>query len=170
MREMGIAGIHPGPNLSKRNKQHRIYPYLLKGVNITHPNHVWGIDITYIRLHRSWMYLVAIIDWYSRFVVSWQLDQTLEMDFVLEALDQALHRFQPDIMNSDQGSHFTSSLYLDRLKDRDIKISMDGKGRALDNAITERLWRSVKYEGSLSQRLCFSERGADKHSRLYESI
>jgi putative transposase len=146
MREMGIAGISPGPNLSKRNQQHRLYPYLLRGVNILNPNHVWGIDLTYIRLQKSWMYLVAIIDWYSRFVISWQLDQTLEMGFVLDALDQALKRAHPVIMNSDQGSHFTSPQYIDRLKNHDIQISMDGKGRALDNVITERLWRSIKYE------------------------
>ncbi|WP_201450096.1 IS3 family transposase [Pontibacillus sp. HMF3514] len=146
MREMGIAGISPGPNLSKRNQQHRIYPYLLRGLAITHPNHVWGIDITYIRLEKNWMYLVAIIDWYSRYVISWELDQTLEMDFVLETVNRALSNHQPIILNSDQGSHFTSPQYTDLLKENDIKISMDGKGRALDNIITERLWRTVKYE------------------------
>lgn len=146
MREMGIAGVAPGPNLSKRNQQHRIYPYLLRGLSITHPNHVWGIDITYIRLEKNWMYLVALIDWYSRYVVSWELDQTLEMDFVLEAVNRALSIQQPIILNSDQGSHFTSPQYTDVLKQKDIHISMDGKGRALDNIITERLWRTVKYE------------------------
>lgn len=146
MREMGIAGIAPGPNLSKRNKQHHIYPYLLRGLNIQYPNHVWGIDITYIRLSRSWMYLVAIIDWYSRYVISWELDQTLEMDFVLEAVQRALSRHNPTIMNSDQGSHFTSPKYIKLLKDNGVTISMDGKNRALDNIITERLWRNVKYE------------------------
>lgn len=146
MREMGIAGIAPGPNLSKRNHEHRIYPYLLRGLAITHPNHVWGIDITYIRLQRGWMYLVAIIDWFSRYVISWELDQSLEIDFVLEAVNKALKHYQPNIMNSDQGSHFTSSQYTDLLKEREVNISMDGKGRALDNIITERLWRTVKYE------------------------
>lgn len=104
MREMGIAGISPGPNLSKRNLEHRIYPYLLRNMAITHPNHVWGIDITYIRLQRGWMYLVALIDWYSRFVVSWELDQTLEIDFVLEAVKRALLVGQPKILNSDRAA------------------------------------------------------------------
>lgn len=146
MREMGIAGISPGPNLSKRNLEHRIYPYLLRNLDITHPNHVWGIDITYIRLQRGWMYLVAIIDWYSRYVVSWELDQTLEIDFVLEAVKRALSHAQPEIINSDQGSHFTSSKYTELVLDKKVQISMDGKGRALDNIITERLWRTIKYE------------------------
>lgn len=146
MREMGIAGIAPGPNLSKRNHQHRIYPYLLRHLVIDRPNHVWGIDITYIRLQRGWLYLVAIIDWYSRYVVSWELDQSLEIDFVLVALHNALRQHRPVIMNSDQGSHFTSPQYTDVLKEKEILISMDGKGRALDNIITERLWRTVKYE------------------------
>lgn len=146
MREMGIEGIHPGPNLSKRNMQHRIYPYLLRGLQIGHPNHVWGIDITYIRLERGWMYLVALIDWYSRYIVSWELDQTLEIDFVLEAVNHGFSQAHPQILNSDQGSHFTSPQYTDLVKSNEIKISMDGKGRALDNIITERFWRSIKYE------------------------
>src|ERR1700719_1163287 len=146
MREMGIAGISPGPNLSKHNLEHRIYPYLLRNLPITHPNHVWGIDITYIRLQRSWMYLVAIIDWYSRYVVSWELDQTLEIDFVLEAVKRAFSQNKPEILNSDQGSQFTSPQYTDIVLEKEVKISMDGKGRALDNIITERLWRTVKYE------------------------
>lgn len=146
MREMGIAGIAPGPNLSKRNQQHHTYPYLLRNLAIQHPNHVWGIDITYVRLQRSWMYLVAVIDWYSRYVVSWELDQTLEIDFVMEAVKRALSQQSPTILNSDQGSHFTSPKYINLLKEHDINISMDGKGRALDNIITERLWRSLKYE------------------------
>lgn len=146
MREMGIAGIAPGPNLSKRNQQHYVYPYLLRGVSIKAPNHVWGIDITYIRLIQGWMYLVAIIDWYSRFVVSWKLDQTLEMAFVLEAVHKALSQAKPVILNSDQGSQFTSPQYIRLLKEGDVQISMDGKGRAIDNIFTERLWRSIKYE------------------------
>jgi len=109
MREMGIAGICPGPNLSKRNTEHRVYPYLLHNVAISHPNHVWGIDITYIRLKHGWMYLVAVIDWFFRYVVSWELDQTLEISFVLEAVRRALTTAIPVIMNSDQGSQFTSS-------------------------------------------------------------
>jgi len=146
MREMSITGICPGPNLSKRNIQHRVYPYLLRNYSITYPNQVWGIDITYIRLKHGWMYLVAIIDWFSRYVVSWQLDQSLEMPFVLEVVDQALGDANPTIINSDQGSHFTSPQYINMVSNAGVKISMDGKGRALDNIITERLWRSVKYE------------------------
>jgi len=146
MREMGIAGISPGPNTSKRRLEHRVYPYLLRHTTSAYPNHVWGIDITYIRLRGGWMYLVAVLDWYSRYVVSWQLDQTLELGFVLVAAEQALARATPTIWNSDQGSHFTSPQYLDLLGQEDIQISMDGKGRALDNIFTERLWRTVKYE------------------------
>jgi putative transposase len=146
MREMGIAGISPGPKLSQPGPGHKIYPYLLRHLAIDHPNHVWGIDITYIRLFSGWMYLVAILDWFSRYVVSWELDQTLEIDFVLQAVERALTVAHPDICNSDQGSHFTSPQYLDRLLAADTRISMDGRGRALDNIFTERLWRSVKYE------------------------
>lgn len=146
MREMGISAIYPGPNLSKRQKAVYIYPYLLRHVTPSYPNHVWGIDITYIRLQKGWMYLVAILDWYSRYVVSWQLSDTLEMPFVLTAVDQALAQATPTIFNSDQGSHFTSPQYIDRLKAAGSRISMDGKGRAIDNILTERFWRSVKYE------------------------
>jgi len=146
MREMGIFGIAPKPNLSTPNPEHVIYPYLLSEVSAAFPNHVWGIDITYIRLTKGWMYLVAILDWFSRYVVSWELDQTLAIDFVLEAVDRALARTKPVIWNSDQGSDFTSPKYLERLLAHDVQISMDGKGRALDNIFTERLWRTVKYE------------------------
>lgn len=146
MQEMGIAGISPGPNLSKRNNEHRVYPYLLRGLSITASNQVWGIDITYIRLVRGWMYLVAVIDWYSRFVLSWEMDQSLELPFVLEAVQRALSRAQPTILNSDQGSHFTSPAYLGLLQAAGVQVSMDGKGRATDNIFTERLWRSLKYE------------------------
>ena len=146
MREMEIAGIAPGPNLSKRNPEHKIYPYLLRGLKIQRPNQIWGIDITYIRLTGGWMYLVAVLDWYSRYVISWELDQTLEMPFVLRAVDNALAIATPDIWNSDQGSHFTSPQYTAKLLAANARISMDGKGRALDNILTERLWRTVKYE------------------------
>ena len=146
MREMGIAAIAPGPNLSKRNQEHKIYPYLLRGLKIERPNQVWGIDITYIRLLDGWMYLVAILDWFSRYVICWEVDQTLEIPFVLRTVDNALKQTKPEIFNSDQGSHFTSSQYIDRLKAAEIRISMDGKGRALDNIFTERLWRTIKYE------------------------
>ena len=146
MREMGICGICPGPNLSKRNSEHRVYPYLLRGVTIDHPNHVWGIDITYIRLKQGWMYLVAVIDWHSRYVVAWELDQTLETPFVLSAVRKALLQARPDILNSDQGSQFTSPQYINLLQEAGVQISMDGKGRAIDNIFTERFWRTIKYE------------------------
>lgn len=146
MREMGIVGICPGPNLSKRNLQHRIYPYLLRNLVASYPNQVWGVDITYIRLQAGWLYLVAVLDWFSRYVVSWELDGSLEIDFVLAAVERALAKANPLIWNSDQGSHFTSPQYTDRLKAANVQISMDGKGRAIDNIFTERLWRNVKYE------------------------
>ena len=146
MREMGIEAIYPGPNLSKRNLQHKIYPYLLRNVTPSHSNHVWGIDITYIRLKHGWMYLVAVIDWYSRYIVSWQLSDTLELPFVLTAVRSALKQAKPKIWNSDQGSHFTSDQYISLLKEAEVQISMDGKNRALDNIITERFWRTLKYD------------------------
>lgn len=146
MREMGIEAIYPRLNLSKRNLQHKVYPYLLRGITASYPNHIWGIDITYIRLRHGWMYLVAIIDWFSRYVVAWELDQTLEIEFVLTAVKRALAEAKPQIMNSDQGSHFTSPQYINILKEADVLISMDGRGRAIDNIFTERLWRSLKYE------------------------
>jgi putative transposase len=146
MREMGIAGISPGPHLSCRNSEQRVYPYLLRGVTATHPNHVWAIDITYIPLVAGWMYLVAVLDLYSRYIVSWALDDTLELPFVLDAVTRALGQARPTIWNSDQGSHFTSPQYIQLLLDAEVQISMDGKGRALDNIFIERLWRSVKYE------------------------
>jgi len=146
MREMGIAGIAPGPNLSKRLTDHRVYPYLLRGITAQHPNHIWGCDITYIRLRHGWLYLVAILDWYSRYVISWMLDETLEIGFVLEAIEQALCIATPQIWNTDQGSHFTSPQVTQPLEAVGVQISMDGRGRAYDNIFTERLWRSVKYE------------------------
>lgn len=145
MREMGLMAIYPGPNLSKRDLQHRTYPYLLRGLPITQPDHVWSVDITYIRMKHGWMYLYAIMDWYSRYIVDYQLDQSLEIEFVLEAMKRALARRKPTIINSDQGSHFTSPQYTDLLKENEVRISMDGKGRATDNIVIERFWRSLKY-------------------------
>lgn len=146
MREMGIAGIAPGPNLSKRVSEHLVYPYLLHNLTAQRPNHIWGCDITYIRLRHGWLYLVAVLDWYSRYVVSWTLDETLELGFVLDAIAQARAVATPEIWNTDQGSHFTSPQVTQPLLAAGVQISMDGKGRALDNIFTERLWRSVKYE------------------------
>jgi putative transposase len=146
MREMGIVAIYPGPNLSRRQHKEHVFPYLLRNLTIDAPNQVWGIDITYIRMLEGWMYLVAVLDWFSRYVISWELDQTLEMPFVIEACQRALSMATPMIWNSDQGSHFTSPQYLQLLQEAQVKISMDSKGRALDNIFTERLWRTVKYE------------------------
>jgi putative transposase len=146
MREMGIAGISPGPNLSKRALEHRVYPYLLRDITAQAPNHIWGCDITYVRLRGGWLYLVAILDWFSRYVISWALDDTLELPFVLDALGQALGSATPEIWNTDQGSQFTSPQLTSQLEAAGVAISMDGKGRAHDNIFTERLWRSLKYE------------------------
>jgi len=146
MNELGICAICPGPNMSRRNFKQAVKPYLLRDVKANHPNHVWGIDITYIKLRRGFMYLVAVIDWYSRFILSWELSDTLEITFVLEVVKNALNNGTPEYWNSDQGSHFTSPQYMKILEDLKISISMDGKGRALDNVFTERFWRSVKYE------------------------
>ncbi|CAG7653515.1 IS3 family transposase ISGlo6 [Paenibacillus solanacearum] len=137
--------IYPGPNLSKRDLQHRTYPYLLRGLKITQPDQVWSVDITYLRMKQGWMYLYAVIDWYSRYLVDWQLDQSLEIGFVLDTMKRSLSRRKPGIINSDQGSHFTSPKYIDLLKRHEVKISMDGKGRATDNIVIERFWRSLKY-------------------------
>lgn len=145
MREMGLMAIYPGPNLSKRDLQHRTYPYLLRKLQITQPDQVWSVDITYIRMKQGWMYLYAIMDWYSRFIVDWQVDQSLEIGFVLETMKRALVTRKPTIVNSDQGSHFTSPQYIDLLKENEVRISMDGKGRAKDNIVIERFWRSLKY-------------------------
>lgn len=146
MQQMGLVAIGPKPSTSHAARNHVVYPYLLRNVKSGWPNHVWGVDITYIRLQHGWLYLVAVLDWFSRYVLAWELDQTLEIGFVLSAMDRALSRATPVICNSDQGSHFTSAPYLERLQAKDVQISMDGKGRALDNIFTERLWRTVKYE------------------------
>lgn len=146
MRKMGIEAIYPRPNTSQSHRQHRIFPYLLRELTIDHPNQVWSTDITYIQMPQGFMYLVAVIDWFSRFVLSWRLSNTLAVDFCLLALEDALAIGKPEIFNSDQGSQFTSPIFTDRLILDDIRISMDGRGRALDNIFIERLWRSVKYE------------------------
>jgi putative transposase len=146
MREMGIVGLAPGPTLSRPHPTHPVYPYLLRHITAAHPNHIWGTDITYVRLRHGWMYLVVMLDWYSRYVVSWALDDTLALPFVLQCVESALVTATPEIVNSDQGSHFTTPQYLERLTQAGVRISMDGKGRALDNIFTERLWRTVKYE------------------------
>lgn len=146
MTQMGLEAIYPGPNLSKRDLAAKIRPYLLRNVVIDGVNQVWGIDITYIRLNGGWMYLVAVIDLHSRYIISWELEQSLEMDFVIKVVRNALCVGLPEIMNSDQGSHFTSTQYTDLLEKHHIQISMDGRKRALDNVFIERFWRSLKYE------------------------
>ena len=146
MRIMGIAAIYPKPNTSIPEKGHKIYPYLLKNVEIKRPNQVWSTDITYIPTERGFVYLTAVMDWYSRYILSWELSNTMDREFCMKALKKALLISKPEIFNSDQGSQFTSKEFTDCLKKNGIKISMDGKGRAFDNIFIERLWRSVKYE------------------------
>ncbi len=146
MRLMRIEAVYPKPKLSRRLENHKIYPYLLRGVNIERPDHVWSTDITYIRVSNGFVYLTAVIDWFSRYVLSWRLSNSLENTFCIEALEEALSISQPQIFNTDQGSQYTAVNFLKPLIDRDISISMDSRGRALDNVFVERLWRTVKYE------------------------
>ena len=143
---MGIEAVYPKPKPSQPGEGHRIYPYLLKGVEVNRVNQVWSTDITYIRMEQGFVYLVAVMDWFSRYVLSWSLSLTMELDFCLEALRAALRRGRPDIFNSDQGSQFTSEKFTGELAAREIAISMDGRGRCMDNIFIERLWRSLKYE------------------------
>jgi len=147
MRKMGLAGMAPGPNTSRPHAENKIYPYLLRGLDVVRPNQVWSTDITYVRLESGFAYLVAIIDWYSRAVLSWRLSNSMDASFAVDCLEDALRRYgAPEIFNTDQGSQFTSSAFIKVLKREGCKISMDGRGRALDNIFVERLWRSVKYE------------------------
>jgi putative transposase len=147
MRAMGLAGMAPGPNTSRRHPEHKVYPYLLRGVAVVRPNHVWSTDISFIRLAGGFAYLVAIIDWYSRQVLSWRISNSMESVFCVDCLEDALRSHgKPEIFNSDQGSQFTSEAFTGVLKREGIVISMDGRGRAFDNIFVERLWRSVKHE------------------------
>jgi putative transposase len=150
MRVMGIAGVTPKRNTTKPSPGlspgHRIFAYLLRNVVITHPDQVWSTDITYVGLRGGFVYLTAVMDWYSRYVLSWKLSNRLEGSFCLEALDEALAQGKPEVFNTDQGSQFTSAAFVNRLLDRSIAVSMDGRGRALDNVFIERLWKSVKYQ------------------------
>lgn len=146
MQEMGIEVIYPHVNLSKPDNSHRRFPYLLKGVKIVNSNQVWSTDITYIPLKNSYLYLVAVLDWFSRYVLTWRLSTNLESQFCIEALVDALKIAKPKIFNTDQGSQFTSNKFLEVLESNKIEISMDGKGRAFDNIFVERLWRTLKYE------------------------
>lgn len=146
MRVMGLEAIVPTKNTSKRNPDHKVYPYLLRGVTVNRVNQVWSMDITYIRLGKGFTYLTAIIDWHSRYVISWRLSNTLSADFCVECLQEALQYGKPEIFNTDQGCQFTSQEFTQVLTKNEIMISMDGRGRALDNIFVERLWRTVKYE------------------------
>ena len=146
MRIMGIEALHPRRRTTVRNPEHHVYPYLLRGLTIDRANQVWCSDITYVPLTHGFMYLVAVMDWHSRYVLTWELSNTLDVEFCVTALRAALRDHRPDIFNTDQGSQFTSSAFTDLLRGHHIAISMDGRGRALDNVFIERLWRSVKYE------------------------
>jgi putative transposase len=146
MRLMGLEAVYPKPRLSAAGVGHKVYPYLLRGVAIERANQVWSTDITYIPMPAGFMYLTAVIDWHSRYVLSWRLSNTLDVEFCLEALDEALRRGCPEVFNTDQGVQFTAAAYTSRLEQAGAKVSMDGKGRCLDNVFVERLWRTVKYE------------------------
>jgi putative transposase len=146
MRVMGLEAIYPRPKLSAAGRGHRIYPYLLRDVRIERPDQVWSTDITYVPLARGFMYLAAIIDWFSRYVLAWRLSNTLDGSFCLEMLEEALSRGRPEVFNTDQGVQFTAAAWTGRLESAGVAVSMDGKGRCLDNVFVERLWRTVKYE------------------------
>lgn len=147
MRKMGIQALYPKPNTSKKHPQNKVYPYLLRNLKIDRPNQVWATDITYIPMERGFIYLTAIMDWHSRKILSWRLSNTMDTDFCVDALEEALDRYgEPDIFNSDQGSQYTSKEFTGVFEDRQTRISMDGKGAWRDNVFIERLWRSVKYE------------------------
>lgn len=146
MRSMNLLAIYPKPRLSRKHPEHRIYPYLLKGLEIVRANQVWCADVTYIQLVKGFCYLVAIMDWYSRYVLSWRVSNTLEADFCVECVEDALSQGQPGIFNTDQGVQFTSQEFTQKLLDKQVRISMDGRGRVFDNIFIERLWRTVKYD------------------------
>ena len=171
MATLGLEAIYPRePNTSKASPNHETYPYLLKGLAICRPNQVWGSDITYIRTAEGFVYLVAFIDWFSRYVVAWRLSDSLEQSFCLEALEDALSVATPKISNTDQGSHFTSAAFLEKLKAKDVQISMDGRGRCMDNIFTERLWRTVKYEDVFlksHQNLAEAQAGLTEYFAFY---
>ncbi len=163
-RVMGLQAIMPGKHTSRRNKEHKVYPYLLRNLTVDHPNQVWAIDITYIPMRKGFMYLVAIIDLHSRYVLNWSVSNSMDAQWCKETLEEAIDRHgQPEIINTDQGSQFTSEVFTHSVLSRNIKLSMDGKGRAIDNVFIERLWRSVKYE---SIYLNPPESGVDLYRQL----
>jgi len=170
MRLLGLSAIYPKPKLSQPNSQHKVYPYLLRGVRIKRVNQVWGTDITYVRLYHGFIYLTAIMDWLSRFVLAWAISNTLEVDFCIDALERALCQGTPEIFNTDQGAQFTSPRFTKILLNKEIAISMDGRGRVLDNIFVERLWRSVKYEEVYLhdyQSVAEARQGIKRYFQLY---
>jgi putative transposase len=147
MKKMGVEAFYRKPNTSKRHPDHKIYPYLLRNLTVDRPNQVWAMDITYIPMARGFVYLTAVVDWYSRKILSWRLSNTMDTRFCLEAVDEALSKYgKPEIFNTDQGSQFTSEAFTSKLKENNIRISMDGKGSWRDNIFVERLWRTIKYD------------------------
>jgi putative transposase len=170
MKMMGLEAIYPKPNLSKAREEDKKYPYLLKGLAIVAPNDVWSADITYIPLKNGFLYLTAIMDWFTRYIISWRLSNTMDVSFCLEALKEALTKGKPKIFNSDQGSQFTSREFTGMLDRQGIKISMDGKGRAFDNIFVERLWRTIKYGEVYAKRYetgLEANQGLQKYMRFY---
>jgi putative transposase len=176
---MGLEAIHPGPRTTTRNPDHKVYPYLLRDVTIERRDQVWSTDVTYLPLNQGFMFLAAVIDWHSRFVLSWRLSNTLDGRFCLEALDAALEGGRPEIFNTDQGVQFTARAFTGRLEAEGIAVSMDGRGRALDNVFVERLWRSLKYEDIYLKAYCGVgelEDGLERwfafynHERLHQSL
>lgn len=163
LREMGLKSLAPSPRTTLRAVGHKIYPYLLRDVEIVRPNQVWACDITFVPMRRGYLYLTAVMDWYSRYVLAWQLSNSMDVEFCMEVLEEALKHGRPEIFNTDQGSQFTSHEFTKRLEQESIAISMDGKGRAIDNVMIERLWRTVKYENIYLKEYTT---GADCHEGL----
>lgn len=179
MRLMGLEAVYPKPRLSKALAEHKKYPYLLKDLVIDHPDQVWCADMTYIRMLHGFVYLTVIMDWYSRYILSWEISTTMDATFCVSALDQALELSRPEIFNTDQGSQFTSTDFIKRLEEQQVRISMDGRGRAYDNIFVERLWRTVKYEEVYIHQYTMvsdARRGLDKYflfynmERMHESL
>ena len=173
MRAMGLRAIYRRPNTSRRSPEHRVYPYLLRNARINRPNQVWAADITYLPMARGFLYLVAVMDWHSRYVLAWRLSNTLEASFCAEALEEALGKGQPEVFNTDQGSQFTSLEFTQVLQEHGVKISMDGKGRYSDNIFVERLWRTVKYEEVYLKAYASvleAQRGLEDYFRFYNGL
>ena len=173
MRVMGLRAIYRRPGTSRRSPENPVYPYLLRNVRITRPNQVWAADITYLPMARGFLYLVAVMDWYSRYVLAWRLSNTLEAGFCTEALEEALGKGRPEVFNTDQGSQFTSLEFTQILQEQGVKISMDGKGRYQDNIFVERLWRTVKYEDVYLKAYASvleAQRGLEDYFRFYNGL